>query len=81
MEKNRTMKKAREARTTAVILTEPKSLDDILKSIHDCRDCQHCIRLVNRWICNDSLDSRDDEVIAFKHHYISPCEKFTQKYK
>lgn len=79
MKKNRTMEKAREARTTAVKLTQPKPLDEILKSFHDCRDCQSCIPLLKRWACEQSLDDPDDEIIIFKHHYITRCEKFVQK--
>lgn len=79
MRKNRTTEKAHEVRTTAVNLTQPKSLDDILKTFHDCRDCQSCIALFKKWACELSLDSPDDEVIIFKHHYISSCEKFVQK--
>lgn len=76
---NRTMKKAREAGTTAVKMTRPKSLEELLKSFHDCRDCQSCIQLRAKWVCKESIDSPDDEVIIFKHHYITSCEKFTQK--
>lgn len=78
---NRTMEKAREARTTAVKLTQPKPLEELLKSFHDCRDCQRCIALFKKWACELTLDSPDDEVIIFNHHYISPCEKFKQKEK
>lgn len=76
---NRTIEKARGARTTAVILTQPKSLDEILKSFHDCRDCLHSFKMHAHWVCRESFDSPDDEVITFKHHYITSCEKFTQK--
>lgn len=81
MRKDRTTEKAHEVRTTAVILTQPKSLEEILKSFHDCRDCLHCFRMQASWICDESVDSPDNEVIVFKHHYITPCEKFTQKEK
>lgn len=79
MKKNRTTEKAHEVRTTAVKMTRPKSLEEIMKSFHDCRDCQSCVPLFKKWACELSLDSPDDEVIIFKHHYITPCEKFTQK--
>lgn len=81
MRKNRTTEKAHEVRTTAVILTQPKSLEEILKSFHDCRDCLHSFRMHASWICEESVDSPDNEVIVFKHHYITSCEKFTQKEK
>lgn len=76
---NRTMKKAREAGTTAVKMTRPKSLEEIMKSFHDCRDCKHCIQGRTRWFCEISFDEPGNEIIMFKHHYITPCEKFTQK--
>ena len=78
---NRTMKKAREARTTAVILTQPKPLEEILKTFHDCRDCKHCIHGRTRWFCEISFNEPGNEIIMFKSHYITPCEKFTQKEK
>ena len=81
MRKNRTTEKAHEVRTTAVKMTRPKSLEELLKSFHDCRDCQSCIPLRKKWACEQSLDSPVGEMIIFNHHYITPCEKFTQKEK
>ena len=76
---NRTMKKAREARTTAVILTQPKPLEEILKSFPDCRACKHCFRMFAFWQCELSPETPEDEIVMFKHHLIKSCEKFVQK--
>lgn len=79
--KKRTTEKAREARTTAVILTQPKPLGDIIKSFHDCRDCKHCFRMFKFWHCELSPETPEDEIVMFKHHKIIICERFEQKDK
>lgn len=81
MRKNRTTEKAHEVRTTAVILTQPKPLEEILKTFHDCRDCKHCFRMFAFWHCELSPETPEDEIVMFKHHLIKSCEKFTQKEK
>ena len=79
MRKNRTTEKAHEVRTTAVKMTRPKSLEEILKTFHDCRDCKHCIHGRTRWFCEISFNEPGNEIIMFKSHYITSCEKFVQK--
>ena len=79
MKKNRTIEKAREARTTAVKMTQPKSLEELLKTFHDCRDCAHCFRMFAFWHCELSPETPEDEIVMFKHHFITSCEKFVQK--
>ena len=74
---NRTIEKINVVSKTTDILEQPKSVEEILESFHDCRDCKNCLRMLTYWKCAKQKEKHFD----YEHHYITNCEKFTLKEK
>lgn len=73
--------KAREARTMNVGFTEKSNkLGNVLRNVHNCRDCGHCFRWNERYLCDVNPHDRKTlgniRPFTFRHHRLTVCENF-----